>query len=197
MSSTTYNWFTVDDHDDLTEDGTVSVGSVGANTGRTGRSADITLTTSGGVPATIVIEQAGADETIEIDHFENSSGTELSSLPAAGGIFYMVGYSNCRYLTATETSAKALTDMNDNSGMLHQGGFTLYEDYGQGTMHLGVQAGANITPDYGAACEYMFKIPFYLNANKTADTLTAGFAMANQGSTVTDTASISQQGISV
>lgn len=197
MSSTTYNWFTVDDHDDLTEDGTVSVGSVGANTGRTGRSADITMTTSGGVPATIVIEQAGADETIEIDHFENSSGTELSSLPAAGGIFYMVGYSNCRYLTATETSAKTNTDMNDNSGMLHQGGFTLYEDYGQGTMHLGVQAGANITPDYGASNTYMFKMPFFLSENPTSASIPLSFSVSNQSGNVTDTASISQQGISV
>lgn len=196
MSSTTYDWFTVDDNDDLEGDGTVSIGSIPSYGGRTGRSADVILTTTGNVQAVISVEQDGAEEYVEIEQFEDGKGVALDALPTGGGIYYLVGYSNCRYLTATETSAKTNTDMNDNSGILKQGGFTLYEDYGLGDMHIGVRVNTNITPDYGASNIYMFKMPFFLSENSTSAAIPLSFSVSNQSGTVSDTVSINQSGIS-
>lgn len=195
MSSTTYDWFTINDHDDLTGDGVVSVGTVPANTGRSGRSADITLTTPSNNTATIAVEQDAADERLEIDHFEDSNGNTLSTLPAAGGIVYLVGYSNCSYLDATDTSTKIYTDINESSGMLQQGGFILKEVEGSGTMHIGVPIATAITPDYGAENAYEFKMPFYLAENDTSATRTVSVQVANQGSTLTDDATVTQSGV--
>ena len=67
MSSTTYDWFTVDDNDDLEGDGTVSVGSIHTHGGRTGRNASIVLTTTDNVQAVISVVQGGAEEQIQIE----------------------------------------------------------------------------------------------------------------------------------
>ena len=196
MSSTTYDWFTVDDNDDLEGDGTVSVGSIHTHGGRTGRNASIVLTTTDNVQAVISVVQGGAEEQIQIEQFEDGKGVALDSLPTGGGIYYLVGYSNCRYLTASETSAKTNTDMNDNSGILKQVGFTLYEDYGLGEMHIGVRVNTYITPDYGASNVYMFKMPFYLSENSTSASVPLSFSVSNQSGNVTDTVNINQTGIS-
>ena len=193
MSSTRYNWFTVDDHDDLIGDGVVSVGTVPANSGRGVKSADITLTTPDDASAVISVNQEGADEMLSIDHFEDSNGNTLSTLPVGGGIVYMVGYSNCGYLDATDTTTKTYTDINEVSGMLHQGGYLIYEDEGSGTMHSGIQIAASIIPDYGLVSAYMFKMPFYIEENETSDR-EVNVQVSNQGGTVTDEATITQSG---
>ena len=189
MSSTTYDWFTIDDNGDLVGDGAITVGPISENTGRTGRSADVTLTTEAGPYATISLEQDAGTESIDIHHVENSSGVTQATIPSAGGIMYLVGYSNCRYLSATETTGKTYTDMNSNSGMLHRGGFLLYEDSGTGTMHQGVPISTNITPDYGATAAYQFKIPFYCS-DAGSSGVVLSFSMSNQASSVTDTFTI-------
>ena len=194
MSSTTYNWFTINDHDDLTGDGMVSVGIVPSNTGRNGRSADIELTTPSNASAAIVVEQDGADEFIDISCFEDNNGNEILTLPANGGICNIVGVSNCGYLNAVEISTKEYTDINSNSGMLHQGGFVLYENKGDGALHINIPIAASITPDYGLACAYMFKMPFYIEASETSDANTISVRVSNQGGTVTDEATITQSG---
>jgi hypothetical protein len=195
MSSTTYDWFTVDDHDDLTGDGMVSVGNVLANSGRNGRSADIELATPNNTSAVIVVEQDGADEMVELDHFEDSNGNNLSALPAAGGIIYLVGYANCNYLSAEDLSEKICTDINETNGMLHQGGFILVENDGNGTMHVGIPINTSITPDYGATNGYEFKMPFYLAQNDTPATIPINIEVSNQGETVTDDISVNQSGV--
>lgn len=196
MSSTTYDWFTVNDNGTRGGDGTVSVGRIPYYRGRVDRSADIVLKTAGNAQAVITVEQTGLGEYIEIEQIEDNNGVMVETLPAEGGIFYIVGHSNSDYLSAAETSTETNTDMNSVSGMLKRGGFTIYENDGAGEKHGTVRINTQITPDYGASDMYLFKMPFTLNENTGSSEIALSFSVSNQSSTLSDSFSIDQEGVS-
>ena len=155
MSSTTYGWLTINDHDDLSGNGQLTIGSVNTHTGRSARSKVFTLTTDSGADATLTVGQSAAAAIFAIDGFEDSNHNDVLAIGAAGGLYYMKGHANVNFLEAYE-SETSYTDLNDQStGTAWNNGFTIIE--ANGTSHTGIEFEATIP--YGTDAQYTFKIP--------------------------------------
>lgn len=157
MSSTTHDWFTINDHGDLSGNGQVSIGSVPSHTGRLLRRKVADLETDGGGNAQIIVVQNPGAAYIQIAGVQDENGNTVSTIPAAGGTYYLVGNSNCAQLNVEETS-NDFTGINDSKSKPQTGGFTLID--AGGSQHTEIPVGMDIRPDYGAAAAYEFKIPF-------------------------------------
>lgn len=164
MSSTTYGFVTVDDHNDFSGDGQLTF-SVQTHTGRSARSKQFDLVSDSGHTGNITVNQQAATLFITIDHYETYGGSVVTILPPTAGDYYIVGYANVgNGLSPAETSAKDYTDLNEAStGRAWTSGMIIIEN--GGTSHSGVMPETAIT--YGTDAHYTFKIPFYCYENET------------------------------
>lgn len=190
MSTTTYDFVTIDDHNDLSGNGRLTF-SVGEHTGRSQRTKSFDVEADEGGQAGIVVVQSAAEPFINIDHFEDDSGNTLSILPAIGDLFYIVGYSNVGSLWPSESSEKEYTDLNDEiSGVCVQNGIQITES--SGTSHSSVPPRSEFS--YGEDARYMFKIPFRLFSSLVSSAVTLEFTITDEEDLVSETKTISQAG---
>lgn len=191
MSSTTYGFVTVNDHNDFSGNGQLTF-SVTTHTGRSARLKQFDLENDSGDTATITVNQNAAALFITIDHYETLGGTTVSILPAAAGDYYIVGYSNVGDgLAAEETSDKAYTDLNEAQGRLSEYGMIIIES--GGTSHTGVMPETTIS--YGTDARYTFKIPFYAYANSATERREITFTISDSETpSVYANGSIAQEG---
>ncbi len=190
MSSTTYGFVTIDDHNDLSGNGRLTF-SVGEHTGRSQRTKSFDVEADEGGQAGIVVVQSAAELFINIDHFEDDSGNTLSILPAIGGLFYIVGYSNVSSLCPSETSAKEYTDLNDEiSGVCVENGIQITES--SGASHSFVRPRSEFS--YGEDARYMFKIPFRLFSSLVSSDVTIEFTITDEEDLASEIETISQAG---
>lgn len=163
MSSTTYGFVTVNDHNDFSGDGQLTF-SVQTHTGRNGRSKQFDLTSNTGSTATIVVNQSAADYIMVIDHFEDSNGNTVQYIDHAGGLYYMVGYANTNFLEITEDIDTSQTDINDEvQGAAWTQGYSIIE--ANGTVHTGQLFEASIP--WGTDAQYTFRVPITFSKTNT------------------------------
>lgn len=180
MSSEVYGFVTVNDHDDLHENGQLTFG-VAAHTGRSGRSKGFDLDADHGGHSHVDVVQQAAGYIMVIDHFEDENGNTVQTIGDPGGLYYMCGYANVDYLVASEVvDTLAQTDLNDQStGVAWVSGFSITE--ASGTTHSGVQFGTSIS--YGTDAQYTFKIP--VTFQKTNERIEVQFQLSDNVHTVT------------
>ena len=173
MSSTTYGFVTVNDHNDFSGDGQLTF-SVQTHTGRNGRSKQFDLTSNTGSTATIVVNQSAADYIMVIDHFEDSNGNTVQYINHAGGLYYMVGYANTDFLEITEDIGTSQTDLNDEvAGAAWTLGYSIIE--ANGVAH-GSQLFEGQIP-WGGDAQYTFRVP--VNFSKTNDRVEVAFTLTD------------------
>lgn len=163
-------WFKYDDHNDTQGDGYITISHVSEHTGRLQRTDDLTLTTDhGNGRAVLTVAQTGTDAFIAIDEIVDGNGVAVATLSANAFVeYWIVGRSNCPLLDVVDQSIVAGTSLNERGAEPHSTGFTLVEKDGVGPSHSSVPLNTVISPDYGAANSFQFRIPFLTNRNTGA-----------------------------
>lgn len=165
------------------------------NTGRSDRSVHLVGENAHGVMAKARINQDPAAPFIVVDHYENDKYGVVTSFHPGKGNYYIVGYSNVDWMTVEETSHEIsgddYTDINDN-GIAWQDGFQVIEQSGNGDSHT-VELETNIP--YGTDEQYMFKIPFVLLPNDSANERNVHFFIHDEEVVAMATTMITQEGL--
>ena len=173
MSSTTYGFVTVNDHDDFSGDGQLTF-SVTPHTGRVGRSKQFDLVNDSGDQATITVNQSAEGYILELDHFEDGNGNTVAAIGTDGGLYYAVGYANTSFFEMTEDIGTSQTDVNDEvGGAAWTQGYTIIE--ANGAVHTGQLFEASIP--WGTDAQYTFRVP--INFNKTNQRIEIMFSLTD------------------